>query len=164
MGEHLTLEAALLRREALHGQQVVFTNGHFDLLHVGHLDYLEKARVLGDALFVGINGDASTTRLKGTGRPLIPAVERARLLAALAPVDVVTIFEQDTAISIIEALQPDIYVKGGDYGRREGESLLLAKPLPEHPAVLAYGGRIELIDYLPGHSTSELIARVRALP
>lgn len=156
MGHHLTLAAALAERARLRaaGQTLVFTNGHFDLLHVGHLDYLEKARALGDALFVGLNGDASTTRLKGAGRPLIPAAERARLLAALLPVTAVIIFEDDTADGLIRALQPDIYVKGGDYA---------AKPLPERPTVEAYGGRVALIDYLPDHSTSALIARIRAL-
>jgi rfaE bifunctional protein nucleotidyltransferase chain/domain len=136
-------------------QTLVFTNGHFDLLHVGHLDYLEKARALGDVLCVGLNGDSSTTRLKGAGRPLVPAVERARLLAALRPVDAVTIFEEDTANALIEALQPDIYVKGGDYAD---------KPLPERAIVESYGGRVVLIDYLPDHSTSALIARIKALP
>lgn len=156
MGEHLSLEAALKWRAGLAqtGAALVFTNGHFDLLHVGHLDYLEKARALGDALCVGLNGDASTTRLKGPGRPLVPAVERARLLAALAPVSVVVIFETDTADPLIDALQPEIYVKGGDYA---------SKPLPERPLVEAYGGQVRLIDYLPDHSTSALIARIRAL-
>lgn len=136
-------------------QTLVFTNGHFDLLHVGHLDYLEKARALGDALCVGLNGDASTRRLKGAGRPLVPALERARLLAALKPVDAVIIFEDDTASALIERLQPDIYVKGGDYS---------SKPLPERAIVERYGGRVVLIDYLPDHSTSALIARIQALP
>lgn len=151
-----TLEAALAARADLRkaGKQLVFTNGHFDLLHVGHLDYLEKARALGDALFLGLNGDASTERLKGPGRPLIPAEERARLLAALRPVDRVIIFESDTADALITALEPDIYVKGGDYAH---------KTLPERPTVEAYGGEVRLIDYLPGHSTTALIARVRAL-
>jgi rfaE bifunctional protein nucleotidyltransferase chain/domain len=153
----LTLEAAqaerLLMRTA--GEKLVFTNGHFDLLHVGHLDYLEKARAWGDALFVGLNDDASTMRLKGVGRPLIPAVERARLLAALQPVSGVIIFEADTADELIRALQPDVYVKGGDYAH---------KVLPERPTVEAYGGRVALIDYLPDHSTSALIAKIKALP
>ncbi len=157
MGEQLTREAAIAHRASLFGagKTLVFTNGHFDLIHVGHLDYLEKARALGDALFLGLNGDASTRRLKGVGRPLVPAVERARLLAALAPVDGVIIFEDDTAHDLIAVLQPDIYVKGGDYA---------GKPLPERGAVQAYGGRVELIDYLPDHSTTNLIARVKALP
>lgn len=135
-------------------QTLVFTNGHFDLLHVGHLDYLEKARALGDALCIGLNGDDSTRRLKGEGRPLVPALERARLLAALKPVDAVTIFEDDTANALIAALQPDIYVKGGDY---------TGKPLPERAVVEQYGGRVVLIDYLPDHSTTALITRIQAL-
>src|SRR5215207_528622 len=88
------------------GKRMVLTNGHFDLLHVGHLDYLEKARALGDALFLGLNGDGSTRRLKGMGRPLVPVVERARLLAALQPVNAVIIFEADTADELIRVLQP----------------------------------------------------------
>ena len=157
MGEHISLEEAAARRIAMHAthQKLVFTNGHFDLLHVGHLDYLEKARALGDALYVGINGDPSSERLKGDGRPIVPALERARLIAALAPVSAVIIFEEDTANAILAALQPDIYVKGGDY--RD-------KPLPERETVVAYGGKVVLIDYLPGHSTSALIARIKALP
>ena len=157
MGRLLLLEEALKLRDALRnlGKTLVFTNGHFDLLHVGHLDYLEKARALGDALFVGLNGDASSTRLKGTGRPLVPARERARLLAALDPVDAVIIFDEDTADSLLRALQPEIYAKGGDYAH---------KVLPERPTVVAYGGRVELIDYLRGHSTSELIQKIRNLP
>jgi len=156
LGEHIPLDEAVARRAALRaaGQTLVFTNGHFDLLHVGHLDYLEKARSLGDALFVGVNGDASTTRLKGAGRPLVPAAERARLLAALNPVSAVIVFEDDTADALLRALQPEIYVKGGDY--RD-------KLLPERATVRAFGGQIVLIDYLPGHSTSALIARIKAL-
>jgi rfaE bifunctional protein nucleotidyltransferase chain/domain len=157
MGTILTLEAAQIARAALRaaGQRLVFTNGHFDLLHVGHLDYLEKARALGDALYIGLNGDLSTARLKGPSRPLVPAAERARLLAALIPVTAVLIFEDDTADGLLRALQPDIYVKGGDYAH---------KILPERSTVEAYGGQIALIDYLPDHSTSALIARIRALP
>jgi rfaE bifunctional protein nucleotidyltransferase chain/domain len=156
MGSVLTLEEAQAARQILRaaGKTLVFTNGHFDLLHVGHLDYLEKARALGDALFVGTNGDSSTTRLKGAGRPLVPAAERARLLAALLPVTAAIVFEEDTADALIDALRPDIYVKGGDY--RD-------KPLPERPLVENYGGQVILIDYLPNHSTSDLIRRVKAL-
>ena len=157
MGQTLKLEKAQQWRDALRnaGKSLVFTNGHFDLFHVGHLDYLEKARALGDALFVGLNGDASSARLKGRGRPLVPAQERARLLAALEPVDAVIIFDDDTADSLLSALQPEIYAKGGDYAH---------KVLPERPTVAAYGGRVELIDFLPGHSTSELIQKIRNLP
>ena len=154
MGQTLKLEKAQQWRDALRnaGKSLVFTNGHFDLFHVGHLDYLEKARALGDALFVGLNGDVSSARLKGRGRPLVPAQERARLLAALEPVDAVIIFDDDTADSLLSALQPEIYAKGGDYAH---------KVLPERPTVEAYGGKVKLIDYLPGHSTSKLIQKIR---
>ena len=157
MGQILTLEEAVAARERLRalGRRVVFTNGHFDLLHVGHLDYLEKARALGDALFVGVNGDAGTAHHKGSGRPIVPAAERARLLAALVPVTATIIFDAATATGLIQALQPDIYAKGGDYHHT---------PLPERPAVEAYGGEVVLIDYLPDHSTSAIIRRIRALP
>ncbi len=157
MQPSISLEEARAQRQQLReeGKTLVFTNGHFDLLHLGHLDYLEKARSLGDALFVGLNGDASSTRLKGQGRPIVPARERARLLAALHPVDAVIIFEEDRADRLLRALQPEIYVKGGDYARKD---------LPERSTVEAYGGRVELIDYLPGHSTSVLIQRIRNLP
>lgn len=168
MGRHLSLEAAVQYRDALRsdGKTLVVTNGHFDLLHVGHLDYLEKARALGDALFVGINGDGSTRRLKGEGRPLVPAEERARLMAALAPVTATIIFEDDTADALLRTLQPEIYTKGGDYVLTEtalSEGKGTVKVLPERPTVEAYGGKVILIDYLPNHSTSELIARVKAL-
>ncbi len=157
MGILLNLENALELRERLRtdGARLVFTNGHFDLIHFGHLDYLERARALGDALFVGINGDDSTRQLKGAGRPLIPAPERAGLIAALAPVTATIIFEALTAHDLIAALRPEIYVKGGDYAD---------KMWPEHDMVVGYGGSVALIPYLPGHSTSALIARVRALP
>ncbi|MCL4248428.1 MAG: adenylyltransferase/cytidyltransferase family protein [Anaerolineae bacterium] len=157
MGSLLTRDQAINLRAnlAMAGQRLVFTNGHFDLLHVGHLDYLEKARALGDALFVGVNGDRSSERLKGSGHPIVPAEERARLLAALIPVTAAIIFEQDTADELIEALKPDIYVKGGDYHD---------KPLPERPLVESYGGQIVLIDFLAGHSTSDLIRKIKALP
>jgi len=157
MAHHITLEQAIKQREQLRadGKTLVFTNGHFDLLHVGHLDYLEKARALGDALFLGLNGDNSTERLKGAGRPIVPAVERARLLTALEPVTAVIIFDDDTADRLLRALKPDIYVKGGDYAH---------KVLPERPTVEGYGGRVALIEYLPNHSTTRLIQKIRDLP
>lgn len=159
----LTLpDLELYRHELRKAEQtLVLTNGHFDLLHVGHLEYLEKARELGDALIVGVNGDASTRKLKGEGRPIVPAVERARLLAALEPVNIVVIFEEDTAIALVEALEPEIYVKGGDYAP---DHTMTSKPLPERQAVEAYGGKIVLIDYLPEHSTTALIQRIKNLP
>jgi len=157
MGQHITLDEAIQLREQLRqdNKTLVFTNGHFDLLHVGHLDYLEKARALGDALFVGLNGDDASERLKGEGRPLVPAVERVRLLAALVPVTAVIIFEDDTADALLNALKPEIYAKGGDYAH---------KVLPERPTVEAYGGRVELIEYLENYSTTKLIEKIRNLP
>jgi rfaE bifunctional protein nucleotidyltransferase chain/domain len=166
VSEHISLDEAVRLRNDLRavGKTLVFTNGHFDLLHVGHLDYLEKARALGDALFVGVNGDASTRRLKGQGRPIVPASERARLLAALIPVTAVIVFEEDTADTLIRALQPEIYVKGGDYALSGGSDREAGgKLLPERATVEAYGGKVVLIDYLAGHSTSDLITRVKAL-
>ncbi len=157
MWRPLGLEEMQALRERLRqaGETLVFTNGHFDLLHLGHVDYLQKARALGDALFVGVNGDQSSRRLKGSGRPILPALERARLLGALRCVDAVIIFDVDTARDLLEALQPEVYAKGGDYA---------SKPLPEREVVEGYGGRVELIDFLPGHSTSGLIEKIRRLP
>lgn len=153
----ITLEQAISLRSDLQaaGRTLVFTNGVFDLLHVGHLDYLEKARALGDALLVAINDDESTLRYKGEGRPLVPDLERARLLAALRPVDAVLLFPDATADRLLAAIQPHIYAKGGDYAH---------KVLPERPTVEAYGGEVCLIEYLPGHSTSSLITKIQALP
>lgn len=137
------------------GKTLVFTNGVFDLLHIGHLDYLEKARALGDALIIGLNDDTSTRKYKGEGRPLVPAIERARLLEALAPVTGVILFADATADHLLMAIQPHIYCKGGDY---------TPETLPEYPTVQAYGGKVSLIDYLLNHSTSNLIQKIKALP
>lgn len=152
-----SLDEALALRAQLRaaGRSMVLGNGHFDLLHAGHLDYLEQARNLGDALIVGVNGDAGSARLKGPGRPLVPALERARLLAALKPVSAVVIFEEDVADGLIAALQPDVYAKGADYAH---------KPLPERAAAEACGARVVLLPLLPQHSSSGLIARIQALP
>jgi rfaE bifunctional protein nucleotidyltransferase chain/domain len=133
------------------GKTVVFTNGLFDLLHVGHLDYLERARALGDALFVGVNSDRSASTLKGPAHPLLPVDERARLLAALRVVDAVTVFDDLTACSLIRLLQPDIYVKGGDYA---------VKDWPERETAIRLGCRVELLPYVTGRSTSELMKEI----
>jgi len=149
---------ALLRLRAewrAAGQIVVCTNGVFDLLHYGHLQYLDAARALGDVLVVGLNGDASTRRYKGLARPLVPQEERAALLLALEPVDQVVIFDEPTAERLVGELRPEIYCKGGDYAPEH------AKALPEAAVVRSYGGDVQLIPYLPGHSTSELIRLIR---
>jgi D-beta-D-heptose 7-phosphate kinase/D-beta-D-heptose 1-phosphate adenosyltransferase len=163
------------RRQA--GQRIVFTNGVFDLLHLGHVRYLQRARALGDALVVALNADASTRLLKGPERPITPQAERAEVLAALACVDAVTIFGERTAEALVAELRPDIYAKGGDYAGTEANAALhrldaaalaalpasdpLFARLPEARVVAAYGGTLCLIPYLPGHSTSALIARIR---
>ena len=127
----LSLAEARAEREKLRAdnRRLVFTNGHFELLHLGHLRYLQAARALGDALFVGVNGDESTRRLKGRGGALVPADERATLVTALRPVTAAIIFVEETACSLIEALRPEIYVKGGDYSASAAGRP--AKPLPE---------------------------------
>lgn len=158
MGRVVTLQvlcdrAAELRRE---GRRLSFANGHFDLLHVGHLRYLRGARERGDVLVVGINGDASVARLKGLGRPIVPANERAELVAALEPVDYVVIFEEDTPEGLLEALRPEVHCKGTDYGAPEN--------VPEHAMVRAYGGETALVGDPKDHATRDLIAKVKALP
>jgi D-glycero-beta-D-manno-heptose 1-phosphate adenylyltransferase len=154
---------AQLAPRRLAGARVVCTNGIFDLMHIGHLRYLQAARAMGDLLVVGVNADASTRRLKGPARPIVPEAERAELLAGLACVDFVTIFTEDTAEALVAALQPDVYVKGGDYTISDDGTApadATAKPLPEAASVRAYGGQVRLIPYVPGHSTTELIARI----
>lgn len=137
-------------REA--GLKIAFANGHFDLLHVGHLRYLEAARREADLLVVGVNDDASVARLKGPGRPLVPAVERAELVAALAPVDFVVIFAGDSPADLLAELRADVHAKGTDYGTPER--------VPEYETVRAYGGRTVLVGDPKDHATSDLIARV----
>jgi rfaE bifunctional protein nucleotidyltransferase chain/domain len=157
LGQVLSIEAAVAWREAWVGRTVVMTNGHFDLLHVGHVRYLRAARDLGDALVIGLNSDAST-RARKPGRPLVPEAERAELIAALACVDAVVIFDGLTANGLVAALHPEVYVKGGDWGQPGGP-----QP-PEAEIVASYGGRVVYLPYVPNRSTTDLIARIRALP
>jgi rfaE bifunctional protein nucleotidyltransferase chain/domain len=137
------------------GKTVVLTNGCFDLLHRGHVDYLQRARALGDALVVGLNGDGSVRQLKGPGRPIMPEADRAAMLTALRAVDAVVIFHQPTAESLVAAIQPAIYVKGGDWGAGQ-------RIPPEAAVVQSYGGRVQYIRYLPGRSTREIVAQIRS--
>lgn len=137
------------------GKKIVWTNGCFDLLHVGHIRSLQAARRFGDMLVVGVNSDASVGRLKGPGRPIVPQSERCELLASLACVDYVVVFDEDTPVEAVERLQPDVHCKGADYAPPRG------KPVPEAPVVQAYGGRIEYLPMAPGNSTSGLIERIR---
>jgi D-glycero-beta-D-manno-heptose 1-phosphate adenylyltransferase len=140
---------AMLPAWRAEGKRLVLTNGTFDILHVGHVRYLQAARAMGDILVVGLNSDTSARGNKGPGRPVVPQDERAEILAALRCVDYVTIFDEPTATRLVEALHPDVYVKGGDY--TEG------KPLPEAAAVRAYGGEVRIVPYVPDHSASRVI-------
>ena len=155
----------VLDRQSLHkairvaqaeGRSVAFANGHFDLLHVGHLRYLQGAKNEADLLVVAINDDASVASLKGVGRPVVPAVERAELLAALNPVDFVVIFEGDSPAPLLDDLRPDVHCKGPDYGTPE--------QVPEYSTVRAYGGRTALVGDPKDHNTSDIISIVKALP
>ncbi|HEX7180742.1 MAG TPA: adenylyltransferase/cytidyltransferase family protein [Thermoanaerobaculia bacterium] len=158
MGEVLRAEALEQRLAGLRaqGKKTAFANGHFDLLHVGHLRYLQAARAEADALIVAVNDDDSVARLKGPGRPVVPAAERAELLAALEPVDFVVIFQGDTPAPLLARLRPDVHCKGTDYGTPDR--------VPEYETVRAYGGRTALVGDPKDHATSDLIARVKALP
>jgi D-beta-D-heptose 7-phosphate kinase/D-beta-D-heptose 1-phosphate adenosyltransferase len=133
------------------GETIVFTNGVFDLLHPGHVRYLEVARSLGDALIVGVNGDASVRRNKGSARPIVPEGERAEMLAALASVDAVVIFDEDTPAEIVTALQPDILVKGADWA---------ADQIVGRDTVEARGGRVVRVAVEQGYSTTTILERV----
>jgi D-beta-D-heptose 7-phosphate kinase/D-beta-D-heptose 1-phosphate adenosyltransferase len=150
----LTLEQTIVRfgRQKRNGKRVVFTNGCFDLLHPGHIRSLEAARALGDVLIIGLNSDESVRTLKGLGRPVIPAEERAEILASLECVDAVLIFDELTPLKLIAALLPDVLVKGGDWpgdqivGRDEVESA---------------GGEVVRIEVVPGYSTTEILKKIR---
>jgi rfaE bifunctional protein nucleotidyltransferase chain/domain len=154
---------ALRRQQA--GELGVFTNGCFDLLHLGHVRYLQEARALGDFLILGLNSDEGVRLLKGPGRPLMPEDERAEILAALTCVDYVTSFSEPTAGPLVERLRPAIYVKGGDYAIAENmPDMPDSNRLPEARVVQAYGGIVRLIPYVSQHSTTELIAAIKQLP
>jgi rfaE bifunctional protein nucleotidyltransferase chain/domain len=144
--------AALVQSVRGAGQHVVFTNGVFDLLHPGHVRYLQHARRLGDVLIVGLNADSSVRRNKGPGRPITPELERAELLAALDCVDAVVIFEQETPAEIVRLVQPDILVKGADWP---------ADQIVGRDTVEARGGKVVLVPTEEGHSTTAIVDRIR---
>jgi rfaE bifunctional protein nucleotidyltransferase chain/domain/rfaE bifunctional protein kinase chain/domain len=145
--------ASHIAQHRAQGERVVFTNGCFDVLHRGHTTYLRQAKELGDVLVVAINDDASVRRLKGEGRPVNPAGDRADVIAALECVDYVIVFSEPTPRDLIRSLRPDVYVKGGDY---------TAEMLEEAGLVKSYGGEVMLADYVPDHSTSDIVDRIRA--
>jgi rfaE bifunctional protein nucleotidyltransferase chain/domain len=136
------------------GKKVVWTNGCFDLIHIGHIRNLQAASNLGDILIVGLNSDVSVNKLKGPSRPIISEKDRAEVIAALACVDYVVIFDETDPMEAIDRLRPDIHCKGADYAPPDG------KPIPEAAVVKAYGGRIEFLPLVPGVSTSDLIRRM----
>ena len=158
MGRVLTVAELAIetRRLQTEGRTLAFANGHFDLLHVGHLRYLQAARAEADLLIVAVNDDASVRSLKGPGRPVVPAVERAELLAALSPVDFVVVFEGDSPAPLLATIRPDVHCKGTDYGSPDR--------VPEFAVVAAYGGRTALVGDPKDHATSDLIEKVRGLP
>ncbi|HEX9780285.1 MAG TPA: D-glycero-beta-D-manno-heptose 1-phosphate adenylyltransferase [bacterium] len=151
LAERALLQA--VRRDRAAGRTIVVTNGCFDLLHLGHVRLLERARRLGDTLVVALNSDRSVRRLKGAGRPLVPARDRARVLAALEAVDYVTIFDAPTPARLIERIRPHVLVKGADWARGS---------IAGSDAVRDSGGRVVRIPLTPGRSTSRLLARVAA--
>ncbi len=140
--------AARLRAE---GKRLVLANGCFDLLHVGHVRYLEDARRLGDALLVALNDDASVRKLKGPGRPIVPETERAEILSALACVDYMLVFEDDTADALVRRIRPAVHAKGSDYTEES---------VPERESVLSHGGRVAIAGDAKSHSTRDLIETI----
>ena len=146
--------ASLARELRAQGKRIVFTNGVFDILHPGHVRYLQQARDLGDALIVGLNADASVRRNKGPKRPINPQEERAEILEALQSVDAVVLFEQDTPAEIIAAIQPDVLVKGADWA---------ADAIVGRETVEARGGRVVRMPVEKGFSTTEIVERIRKL-
>lgn len=133
------------------GSRIVFANGCFDILHVGHVRYLEAARALGDLLVVGINSDAQVRALKGEGRPLMPERERAEVVASIRAVDLVTIFPEPTVAQLLLAIRPDIHAKGTDY---------TAETVPERDVVRSYGGRVQIVGDPKAHSSTEIVKKV----
>jgi rfaE bifunctional protein nucleotidyltransferase chain/domain len=133
------------------GARVVFANGCFDLLHVGHVRYLEAARSLGDLLVVGINSDEQVRRLKGGGRPYVPERERAETVASLRAVDYVTVFNEPTVTELLLALRPDIHAKGTDYTE---------ETVPERDVVRSYGGRVQIVGDPKDHSSTDMLRKV----
>jgi rfaE bifunctional protein nucleotidyltransferase chain/domain len=148
----LIARVAIARRG---GARVVFANGCFDILHVGHVRYLEAARGLGDLLVVGVNDDEQVRRLKGEGRPFVPARERAEVIASLRAVDYVTVFHEPTVTELLLALRPDIHAKGTDYTE---------ETVPERDVVRSFGGRVQIVGDPKDHSSTEMLKNVNREP
>lgn len=155
-GKIVTLEQAVSQVAAwrARGKRIAYTNGCFDLLHLGHVHTLETARSLADALIVGMNSDASARRIKGPDRPVVGERERAEMLAALAAVDLVVVFAEDTSMAVLEALRPEVWVKGGDYDPETVNQ-------EEKAFVESYGGRVTVASRVEGLSTSDRLDRIK---
>ncbi len=150
----LSRDTLLVRFGWPRDRTLVFTNGCFDLLHPGHVEYLAQARALGDALVVGLNSDASVRRLNGAGRPLVPEAGRAAMLAGLRSVDAVTLFDEDTPLDLIRALLPDVLVKGGDYD---------LDGIVGRDAVEKAGGDVRVLPFVEGYSTTDILTRLKQI-
>lgn len=135
-------------------QKIVFTNGCFDILHAGHVVYLEQAKALGDILMLGLNSDVSIKLNKGANRPIVPEEDRIIIMSALNCIDYVVLFDDKTPETLISHIQPDIHVKGGDYQ---------AALLPEYPLIQSYGGQVVILPFLPNHSTTDIVQRCQNL-
>ena len=138
----------------IEGKKIIFTNGCFDIMHVGHLRYLKKAKEFGEILIIGLNTDNSIKRIKGDKRPIIPEDERAELLEELRCVDYVIMFDEDTPVDLVAELKPDVYVKGGDY---------TIDQLPEAKIVHSYNGEVKIVNFIEGRSTTSIIKRIKEL-
>jgi rfaE bifunctional protein nucleotidyltransferase chain/domain len=149
----LTDALQLVNQWKLQGQTIVFTNGCFDIVHIGHVDYLERAHNLGDKLILGLNTDHSIRRIKGEKRPIVEENARARVIAALAFVDVVVLFDEDTPLRLIQTIKPDILVKGDDY---------TLKNIIGADFVIENGGKVETIPLVKGFSTSNIIEKIKS--
>jgi len=143
---------AIAAKAKTEGKKIVFTNGCFDLLHVGHLHVLREAKKLGDILIVALNSDSSVEQIKGPGRPILAEGERAELIAALEMVDYVTLFDEPDPLNVIQELKPDVLAKGGDWA---------ADKIIGREFVEGYGGKVAVINFLQGHSTTDIIERMR---
>jgi len=140
------------KRNSLEGKKIVFTNGCFDILHPGHVEYLSRARDLGDLLWLGLNSDQSVRKLKGPTRPINSLEDRAKVLAGLACIDLISSFEEETPLELIRKIRPGIHTKGGDYS---------AEKLPEYDLVKSLGGEVIILPFLPGKSTTSILEKAK---
>ncbi len=139
-------------KKNLNSKPIVFTNGCFDILHLGHITYLSEARELGNFLWIGVNSDLSVKALKGENRPINSEEDRSIMLASLLFVDAVTIFSDSTPISLLELIKPDIHVKGGDY---------IAEEMPEYKTIISYGGIVKILPFIAGKSSTHIINKIK---